>query len=68
MAQRRGNNGGGRRSMGERRLLGTRLALTEAEAVKARAKARQIPVSEYLAEVIQEHLRKNPEAHLDISA
>jgi hypothetical protein len=68
MAQRRGNNGGGRRSKGERKLLGTRVALAEARAVEERAAARDIPVSDYLAELIQEHLRRNPEERLDISA
>jgi hypothetical protein len=68
MAQRRGNNGGGRRSLGPRKLVGTRIAPEEKADVEARAAARSMTVNDYLAEVVREHLRSNPEERLDISA
>jgi hypothetical protein len=68
MAERRGNNGGGRRSLGPRELVGARLTPEEKAVVKARAKARGESVQDYVARLLREDLRSAPEEYLNISA
>lgn len=68
MAERRGNNGGGRRSLGPRKLVGARLTPEEQEDVKARAAARGETVQDYVARLLREDLRSAPEGYLGISA
>lgn len=56
MRRQRGNNGGGRRSKGDRRLVGTRLATDVADRVADAAEERGITVSDYLAALVYSDL------------
>lgn len=53
----RGNNGGGRRSKGERRLVGTRMSIPDADKLAAVAEAEGMTVSDYVAGLVTKHLR-----------
>lgn len=52
----KGNNGGGRRSKGERRLVGTRMPIPDADKLAAVAEAEGMTVSDYVAELVTKHL------------
>ena len=54
----RGNNGGGRRSKGERRLVGTRMPIPDADKLAAVAEARGMTVSDYVANLVTQHLNQ----------
>jgi hypothetical protein len=56
MAALRGNNNGGRRSKGERRLVATRLTIDIADRVAEAAEQRGMTVSDYLAILIYSEL------------
>ena len=68
----KGNNGGGRRSKGERHLVGSRLPVDRARELFERAEAQGVSVSDYVARILIEHLeaepRPQPREVLDISA
>ena len=69
----RGNNGGGRRSKGERYLVATRLPVVQAREIHDRADAEGVTVTDYVARVLGEHLattslRDTHQEALDISA
>ncbi|OOP63106.1 hypothetical protein BMF89_07395 [Arthrobacter sp. SRS-W-1-2016] len=51
-----GNRGGGRRSKGERRLVGTRMPVADADKLAAVAEARGMTVSDYVAQLVTKHL------------
>ena len=48
--------GGGRPSKGERRLISTRLPVSQADEIYERADALEITVTDYVAQVLLEHL------------
>jgi hypothetical protein len=56
MARQRGNNNGGRRSKGERRLVGTRVVTDIADRVDDVVEQRGITVSDYLAALVYSDL------------
>lgn len=60
----RGNNGGGRRSKGERRLVGTRMPIPDADKLAAVAEAEGMTVSDYVADLVTKHLRNIQLDHL----
>jgi hypothetical protein len=69
----KGNNGGGRRSKGERHLVATRLPIVQARELSDRADAEGVTVTDYVARVLGEYLAANPvrnphQEALDISA
>ena len=53
-----GNRGGGRRSKGERRLVGTRMPVREADKLAAVAEAQGMTVSDYVGGLVMEHLSR----------
>ncbi|UKA69187.1 hypothetical protein LFT44_21930 (plasmid) [Arthrobacter sp. FW306-05-C] len=54
----KGNNGGGRRSKGERRLVGTRMPIPDADKLAAVAEAEGMTVSDYVANLVTRHLNQ----------
>lgn len=54
----KGNNGGGRRSKGERRLVGTRMPIPDADKLAAVAEAEGMTVSDYVANLVTQHLNQ----------
>ena len=52
-----GNRGGGQRSKGERRFVGTRVPLPDHDLLVAAAAAHDLTVSEYVAAALTEKLR-----------
>ena|GEM_PF-6448974 len=52
-----GNRGGGQRSKGERRFVGTRVPVADHDLLVAAAAAHGLTVSEYVAAVLTEKLR-----------
>lgn len=62
-----GNRGGGRRSKGERRFIGSRLPIKYADLLPAYAKAQNLTVSEYIETlVIQDMDRNMPEDRQEV--
>ena len=51
-----GNRGGGRRSKGDRRLVGSRMLVPDAEKLAAVAEASGTTVSDYVATLVKAHL------------
>lgn len=51
-----GNRGGGRRSKGDRRLVGSRMPIPDAEKLSAVAEAHGMTVSDYVATLVKAHL------------
>ncbi len=51
-----GNRGGGRRSKGERHLVGARMPVSDAEKLRAVAEAEGTNVSDYVADLVHRHL------------
>ncbi len=51
-----GNRGGGRRSKGDRRLVGARMPVPDAEKLAAVAEASGTTVSDYVAALVKAHL------------
>ena len=51
-----GNRGGGRRSKGDRRLVGSRMPTPDADKLAAVAEAQGMTVSDYVATLVKAHL------------
>ena len=51
-----GNRGGGRRSKGDRRLVGSRMPIPDADKLAAVAEAYGMTVSDYVATLVKAHL------------
>lgn len=51
-----GNRGGGRRSKGDRRLVGSRMPIPDADKLAAVAEAHGKTVSDYVATLVKNHL------------
>ncbi len=51
-----GNRGGGRRSKGDRRLVGSRMPTPDADKLAAVAEAYGMSVSDYVAVLVKAHL------------
>ena len=55
---------GGRPSKGDRRLVGSRMPISDVDKLHAVAAARGMTVSDYVAELVQSHLRNVDSQHL----
>lgn len=61
-----GNRGGGQRSKGERRFVGTRVPVRDHDLLVAAAAAHGLTVSEYVAETLVEKLNSENFSHTDL--